>query len=183
MIRSRQTLLPVLVPSLLLAGLLTSGCRVFGRAPKASIPVVQPVVQPVVEPVVQPVIAPPPISTSKPTAPRRPTPSRRRVAAPAPPPAVIAPPPPPPAPSLGEILTPRQQAEYRRSWQQSSGLARQALTKLTGRALTPDQSDNASRIRSFLTQADDAATKDPASAAQLARRAELLARDLIDTLR
>ncbi|MBI4893884.1 MAG: hypothetical protein HY821_24925, partial [Acidobacteria bacterium] len=61
--------------------------------------------------------------------------------------------------------------------------ARQTLTRLTGRALSRDQAETASRIRSFLSQADEAQAKDPSLAAQLARRAELLARDLLNSVK
>ena len=91
--------------------------------------------------------------------------------------------PPPPPPAFGQILTPQQQAEFRRSYQQSAQFARQTLSQLSGRALSRDQADTANRIRSFLSQADEAQSKDPSVAAQLARRAELLARDLLNSLR
>ncbi len=94
-------------------------------------------------------------------------------------PVVATPPPPPPA--LGQILTPQQQAEFRRSYQQSAQFARQTLSRLSGRTLSRDQAETATRIRSFLSQADEAQSRDPAVAAQLARRAELLARDLLNS--
>jgi hypothetical protein len=84
-----------------------------------------------------------------------------------------------PPPAFGQILTPQQQAEFRRSYQQSAQFARQTLSQLSGRALSRDQADTANRIRSFLSQADEAQSKDPSAAAQLSRRAELLARDLL----
>jgi hypothetical protein len=89
----------------------------------------------------------------------------------------------PPPPAFGQILTPQQQTELRRSYQQSAQFARQTLSQLSGRALSQDQADTANRIRSFLSQADEAQSKDPSVAAQLARRAELLARDLLNSLR
>jgi hypothetical protein len=45
------------------------------------------------------------------------------------------------------------------------------------------RSEGAGLVRSFLSQADEAQSKDPSAAAQLARRAELLARDLLNSLR
>ncbi len=91
--------------------------------------------------------------------------------------------PPAPPPAFGQILTPQQQTEFRRSYQQSAQIARQTLSHLSGRALSRDQADTANRIRSFLSQADEAQSKDPSVAAQLARRAELLARDLLNSFR
>src|ERR1017187_6415154 len=62
----------------------------------------------------------------------------------------------PPAPAFGQILTPQQQTELRRSYQHSAQFARQTLSQLSGRALSQDQADTANRIRSFLSQADEA---------------------------
>jgi hypothetical protein len=84
---------------------------------------------------------------------------------------------------LGEILTDEQKAEYRRTFQQSDSAARQLLSNITGRTLNSDQQDVLARIRSFLEQATEAANSDWSLAAQLARRAELLARDLASTIR
>ena len=95
----------------------------------------------------------------------------------------LAPAPAGPAPAFGQILTPQQQTELRRSYQHSAQFARQTLSQLSGRALSQDQADTANRIRSFLSQADEAQSKDPSVASQLARRAELLARDLLNSLR
>ena len=119
---------------------------------------------------VQAPVQPPPAPAAHPPKPK-PDP------APAPAPA----PPPPPPPAFGQILTPQQQTEFRRSYQESAQFARQTLTQLSGRPLTRDQADTANRIRSFLSQADEAQSKDPSVAAQLARRAELLARDLLNS--
>ena len=91
--------------------------------------------------------------------------------------------PPAPPPAFGQILSPQQQTEFRRAYQQSAQSARQTLSQLSGRALSRDQADTANRIRSFLSQADEAQAKDPSVAAQLARRAELLARDLLNSFR
>jgi outer membrane biosynthesis protein TonB len=114
---------------------------------------------------------------------------------PAPPAQVVHPPKPKPEPAqapaqphpsppaFGQILTPQQQTELRRSYQQSAQFARQTLSQLSGHALSQDQADTANRVRSFLSQADEAQSKDPSVAAQLARRAELLARDLLNSFR
>ena len=127
---------------------------------------------------------PPPVPASEPAA-----------SQPAPPAPVVPPPkpkpdpaqapaqPPAPPPAFGQILTPQQQTELRRSYQQSAQFARQTLSQLSGRALSQDQAETANRVRSFLSQADEAQSKDPSVAAQLARRAELLARDLLNSFR
>jgi len=119
--------------------------------------------------------APPPAPPAQVVHPPKPKPEPAQSPAP--------PEPAPPAPAFGQILTPQQQTELRRSYQQSAQFARQTLSQLSGRALSQDQADTANRIRSFLSQADEAQSKDPSVAAQLARRAELLARDLLNSLR
>jgi|ERR1035438_9896522 hypothetical protein len=133
----------------------------------------------------------------------RKTPAPPTAPALAPAPAAAAPQPPPPAPvihppkpkpepaeapaapppAFGQILTPQQQTEFRRSYRQSAEFARQTLSQLFGRPLSRDQADTANRVRSFLSQADETQSKDPSAAAQLARRAELLARDLLNSFR
>lgn len=109
---------------------------------------------------------------------------KKTPAAPAPP-VVESTPPQQPAPAgkLGEILTDEQKLEYRRSFQQSDSAARQLISTITRHQLTSDQQDVLARIRSFLQQATEAASNDWSLAAQLARRAELLARDLASTIR
>jgi hypothetical protein len=48
--------------------------------------------------------------------------------------------------------------------------------------LTPGQSESVGRIQSFLRLAENVHDRDPATAAQLAHRAGLLAEDLLKTL-
>lgn len=173
----------------LLLMLTTTGCSWFGRKPKAPrtppapVPVVtqSPPVQaqpdpqpPQPEPQPQPPPEPPAQQPQPPTPQPQPaqpvqTPKPKQAPKPAP-------------PAFGQILTPQQQQDLGRSYQQSSAAARQVLTQMKGRALSRDQAETANRIRSFLLQADEARAKDPATAAQLAHRAEVLARDLQSTL-
>lgn len=155
MIKRRRGILS-LVALLVLS---TGGCKWFRRTPPPP-----------------PVPAPAPVSKPAPTPPPPAPPAK-----PKPDPAPDQPPSPPP--SLGQILTPQQQADFRRSYQQSAQIARQILSQLSGRALTRDQAETANRIRSFLSQADEAQSKDPSAGSQLARRAEILARDLLATIR
>jgi hypothetical protein len=157
-----------------------------------------------------PPIAPAPVAAAAAPAPTPeaavPTPASAPPAAAAPAPATVAPqppspapvihpptpkpgpaeapaPPPLPPPAFGQILTPQQQTEFRVAYRQSAEFARQTLSQLSGRPLSRDQADTANRVRSFLSQADEAQSKDPSAAAQLARRAELLARDLLNSFR
>lgn len=111
---------------------------------------------------------------------------RRRSSRPVPAPPVNAPKAAPaeePAPQLGEVLTPGQRTELRRAFDDASAQARQSLSKLEGRALTAEQAESAARVRAFLSQAESLLEGDPRSAAELARRAALLARDLAGAIR
>jgi hypothetical protein len=183
----------------LMLSLGSGGCHFFGRkkapavvtppAPtQAPIPRQDPVVappkqaEPEMFPQVPPAVTPaPPVQppAQAPAPAPTPHPPKPKPATPTPPPVVQ---PAPPKPALGQILTQQQQAEARKAYLASSQSARQALARIQGRALTRDQADSANRVRSFLSQAEEAQAKDPATAAQLARRAELLARDLVNNL-
>jgi hypothetical protein len=87
------------------------------------------------------------------------------------------------APRLEEMLTPAQQAEMNHAVDQSTAAARVTLSRLQGHKLTTEQTDTADRIRTFASQAEQARKTDLRSAAQLARRAEVLARDLEASLK
>jgi hypothetical protein len=143
------------------------GCQWFRRTP---VPPPPPVPAPAPAPAPAAPQAPPPVPVVHPPKPK-------------PDPAPVPAQPPAPPPAFGQILTPQQQTAFRRSYQQSAQSARQTLSQLSGRALSRDQADTANRIRSFLSQADETQSKDPSVAAQLARRAELLARDLLNSFR
>ena len=165
MMTSRPAIFALLAVMALSAG----GCKWFRRTPTPPPP-------PAPAPAPAPAAPQPPTSTSPPAPVVHPP-------KPKPDPAQAPAQPPPPPPAFGQILTPQQQTEFRRSYQQSAQFARQTLSQLSGRALSRDQADTANRIRSFLSQADEAQSKDPSVAAQLARRAELLARDLLNSFR
>ena len=130
----------------------------------------------------------------KPASPPRRTVAKPRRAKPSPPAAKQAPPPAlpevepempvstPSAQQLGSILSPEDRSRFRSMYEQSWVSAREMLASLAGRALTPEQADAAGRIRSFLKQAQETGSSDWSAAAQRARRAELLARDLLRAL-
>lgn len=176
--------------------------------PKASKPAPKPDLEP---PVLQPappdiqVIRPqlPPMEPPKTEPPKQPAKKRAprtvEAAKPVPPPApaVTAPPPvtepapaevkpaepaPAPAPVLGEIVSPEQRQAYERTIAESTAAAQRILNSLGDRKLTRTQQETASRVRAFLGQADEAKASDPSLAAQLARRAALLAEDLEKSL-
>lgn len=101
-------------------------------------------------------------------------------------PAVEPPQPPQPAKpeiKLAEVLTEEQRRDYSQTIDESLGESRRALSSLQGRTLTREQSENESRIRTFIRQAEEARETDIRASAQLSRRAVLLARELLDTLK
>jgi hypothetical protein len=117
--------------------------------------------------------APPP-----PPAPRRSPPPVRATA---PPPAVI-PPEPQPAPRLGQIFTAEQLREYNRSLDESLDRVRRVLGNVAGRNLNPELTQMVSRIQTLQKQAEQAREQDLVTAVNLARRADLLAQDLVKRL-
>lgn len=118
-------------------------------------------------------------------APPPPAPVRRT---PPPPPKVQATAPPPeqpPAvvtPKLGQMFTPEQAREYNRDLDESFARVDGALARLEGKHLNADQIETADRIRTFRKQAEQAREQDLVTAVSLARRADLLAKDLLGRL-
>lgn len=115
-----------------------------------------------------------------PPAPR--VPSRRPPVTPPPKPATTAPQPDPqPAPRLGQILSPEQVRESNRTLEESLDRVRKALAILVKKTLSPDQAEILNRIQVFQKQAEDARVeRDLVKAVSLARRADVLAKDLQD---
>ena len=112
-----------------------------------------------------------------PPAPRLP-PRRNSVTAP-PKPAVATPQPDPqPPPRLGQILSPEQIREYNRTLDESLDRVHKILTVLARKHLSGTQAQILSQIRVFAKQAEEAREQDLMTAALLARRADLLAKDL-----
>jgi hypothetical protein len=133
--------------------------------------------------------APPTIPPAIPETPAPPArPPRRGPAAPpppkaAPPPAQTDPTPPattPTPPRLGQIFTPDQVREYNRSIDESLERVKKALATLSRKNLNAEQSETVSRISAFQKQAEQAReAQDLANAELLAKRADLLATDLL----
>jgi len=130
---------------------------------------------------VVPAPAPAPVPVPDPVTPPKPVAPKPVVVRPAKPPAPA--PTPAPAPQLGEILTPAQQSEMNRTVDQSTTAARASLIRLRAKKLTSAQADIATRIKTFADQADQARRTDLRAAVQLARRAEVLARDLESSIK
>ena len=144
----------------------------------------QPVPHPVPEETPPVVVLPPPPHAPKQAPQKRRTPPRK-TAAPKPEPqeapAEPAPPQQPvPTPTkLGEMLSPEQAQQYEAALEQDLASARAALAELERRQLNEDQREAMSRVRSFVQQAEEARQSDLRTAAQLARRAALLGKDLL----
>ena len=114
-----------------------------------------------------------------------PSPAPRRtpppVRATAPPPTPI-PAEPPPAPRLGQIFTADQLREYNRALEESLDRVKKVLGTVAGKNLNSEQTQMVRRIQTFQKQAEQAREQDLVTAVNLARRADLLAQDLVKRL-
>jgi|GEM_PF-1351710 len=90
----------------------------------------------------------------------------------------------PPAqpPKLAQILTPEESRRNTQELEQYLGSVKRALTMVQGKTLTPEQRDIAKLVETFLKQAEQAREQDLVTAVNLARRADLLAKDLLERL-
>lgn len=129
-------------------------------------------------PQIQPL--PPSIEVPPPKSPRA---TRRRPQAPAPAEPEEAAPAPAPIPQLQQILTPEQRQALNQSVDQSMARARQSLNALAGRRLNDEQNAVVERIHTFIRQAEESRGNDLVRAKNLAERAEVLAADLLSSLR
>jgi hypothetical protein len=86
----------------------------------------------------------------------------------------------PPPPRLGQILSPEQTREYNRTLDESLDRVRRVLAALGRKNLTPDQAEILNRIQVFQKQAEEKREQDLVIAVSLARRADLLSKDLQD---
>lgn len=120
-----------------------------------------------------------------PAPPKPETPKRRgRPAQPKPEPAAPAETPAAaPVPQLRQIFTPGERQEYNQAIDRSMESARRSLAALAGRSLSPAQLASAERVRTFLSQAEEARKEDLLRARNLAERADVLAQDLLKSLR
>lgn len=117
-----------------------------------------------------PVIAPPP------------PPVTRAKPRPAPPPPPATAPDVPPPPRLGQIFTAEQLREYRRNLDESLERVRRVLIAVVGKTLNRDLTEMVGRVQTFQRQAEQARETDLVTAVNLARRADLLAQDLLKRL-
>jgi hypothetical protein len=173
----------------------TSSCGFLHKAPLAFNP--PPVTAKVREPIPPaPEIAAPPEVAFEPAVydlPNQTDPSSRFPELPPPrttrPPAANIPKPPPPiegppaqAPKLAQILTPEESRKNTQELEQYTQRVNRALAMVAGKNLTADQKDIAERVRTYLLQAEQAREQDLVTAVNLARRADLLAKDLLERL-
>jgi len=87
------------------------------------------------------------------------------------------------APQISPQLSPNDQAVYERKTNEDISVAEKNLQSAKGRQLNPSQLDLAEKIRSFVTQAHDAAkASDWTRAQNLAQKARLLSTELVNSL-
>jgi len=89
---------------------------------------------------------------------------------------------PPPLPQLAQIYTIEEQRENKRILDESLDRVNRNVASIEGRNLTAEQKDTLERIRTFKKQAEQAREQDLLTAVSLARRADLLAKDLLEHL-
>jgi hypothetical protein len=83
---------------------------------------------------------------------------------------------------LGQIYTAEQVREYTKSLQESLDRVKRVLGAVEGKRLNSEQSEIVNRIRTFQKQAEQARDEDLVTAVNLARRADILAKDLLERL-
>lgn len=131
-------------------------------------------------------VLPPPAATTR--FPPPPPVRRRRgapAAKPAPEPEEPTPPEPQAAPAihLGEVLPAALARQLEQRLAEHTASARRVLDSIGSRRLSRSQADLAARIRAFLRQSERMRARDLAAAAELSRRAALLAQELERSLR
>jgi hypothetical protein len=115
-------------------------------------------------------------------APPRPAPPPRRPTPPPPSSVKVTPPetaPPPPTPRITQLLTPQESSSLIRMYDDSMGRVDRALTDLGKKSLASSDRDTVDLIRNFQTQARQAREQDLVTAVGLAKRADVLAKDLL----
>jgi len=110
--------------------------------------------------------------------PRRPAP---HIDTPKPPPTVATPEPTAP-PRLAQMFTPEEFRINTKALEESLERVNRALAIVEGKNLTADQKEMAERIKTFRKQAEQAREQDLLTAVSLAKRADLLAKDLLERL-
>ena len=181
---------------LLSVSLGTSSCLFQKKPPRAFKP---PPVAAKVPPDTTPVALPAPPETSTevppgeeitvtatlPPLPAPPKPQAVKITPPSPPPSVpsvVVEPPPPAPPKPVQIYTAEERQAFVRELDDSLGRVQQVLARVENRSLNADQQSIVNRIKTFQQQALQERDQDLVAAVSLARRADLLARDLLGRL-
>jgi len=182
--------------TLWMAGALGTSACVFHKAPRTFMPPPSPVRMPQPAPPAPLIELPAEVAFEPPVYdfPLQTDPSARFPELPAPRPArtpvanipkpVPAPPenPPAPAPKLAQILTPEETRRNNQELDQSMERVRRVLAMVGNRNLSLELRDVVDRVRTYLTQAEQTREQDLVTAVNLARRADLLAKDLLERL-
>ncbi len=167
--------------------------RVFAAPsarPRAQVEDVKPTLPGAPEiPVDEATITPPGLPGLNPDALDLPEAPKRVARRPIAPPSPVKPPSPgpvapesPTAPRLAQMFTPEEQRENTRILDESLASVNRNLAIIEGKNLSADQKEIAERIRTFRKQAEQAREQDLLTAVSLAKRADLLAKDLIERL-
>ena len=119
----------------------------------------------------------------QPPPPKRATRPAPPAAAPQGPAPTTTPPPPADSPHLADILTPDQQHEFNGAIDQSLSQAQTSIGSLVNRQLTKEQEATVAQVQNFIQQAQATRKNDLAAAKSLAERAEVLAHDLVESLK
>lgn len=85
-----------------------------------------------------------------------------------------------PPPKIAQIFTPDQLRDYTRTLDESLDRVERSLDTLSKRNLNAEQRDRMEQIRDFMKQAREAQEQDLITAVNLAKRADVLAKDLLD---
>ncbi|MGH9558558.1 MAG: hypothetical protein ACRD30_04905, partial [Bryobacteraceae bacterium] len=112
-------------------------------------------------------------------------PARRGTAATTAPPKPVMPaavPEPAPLPRLGPIFSADQTRQLNRTLDETLDRVRRNLAILSKKNLDPTQAETANRITAFQKQAEQARNQDLLQAVDFAKRADLLAVDLVEHL-
>jgi hypothetical protein len=90
--------------------------------------------------------------------------------------------PPVPALRLSQVLTPEEKGRNTQELDKYTESVKGLLARIRGKNLSAEQKDVADRVQTYLTQAEQAREQDLVTAVNLARRADLLAKDLLERL-
>jgi hypothetical protein len=185
--------------SVLALALFSTGCGLFHKKPVARVFIPPPLDPPKTINVTLPPVLDPPdfaiVATVNPAPvtigsgvtelPPPPPPAAATARRPQPPkpaatiPAAIEP---PATPRIAQIIPAEQSREYNKLLDEALARVQRALDGVAKKNLTAEQRNRVAQIRDFQTQAKQARVEDLVTAVSLAKHADLLAKDLLDSL-